>query len=382
MGHPSTDVLMFVEDSGAANYVAPLPAALTESGWSSTLLGAGSAREYLRERAVCTIEVTCTTTAEQVLTALHPRLLVVGTSENPQTLGLELILQARQRGIDSVGVVDLQAHANHGFRGRSTTALTYAPDWLVVPDAWTQDAYARLGYPPQQTVICGHPHYDRVRAIGEHLAQEERTALRRRVLPGALANRPVVVFLAEVSTGLNPHQSQRSVTYTFRGRGTSTDRTAVVLEEFLDAVALLRPRPYLVLRLHPKNSMDEFMAYLPAFDTVSHGGMPYELVCAADLVVGMTTTLLFEATLMGCPTLSILPRAVEQTWLPGLQAGLIPYVTTRVALRKTLRAFWQQPRLLRPPDLSDIYVRNALTRTVAFLQQRLRSTLDGRPQAA
>ena len=52
MDHASTDVLMFVEDPGAANYVAPLPAALAESGWHSTLLSAESAREYLYARGV------------------------------------------------------------------------------------------------------------------------------------------------------------------------------------------------------------------------------------------------------------------------------------------------------------------------------------------
>jgi hypothetical protein len=382
MNYPSTDVLMFVEDPGSANYMAPLPAALAEHGWSSTLLSAGSAREYLHERGLSTVEVPRSTTAEQVLHACDPHLLLVGTAENPATFGLELIRQARQRALESVGVVDLQAHADYRWRGSSTTALAYAPDWLVVPDAWTQEAYVGLGYPRQQTVICGHPHYDRVRAIGVHLAQEERQTLRQRVLPGAAAKRPVVVFLAEVSTGLNPSQYQRSSAYTLTGRGTSPERTAVVLEEFLDAMALLSPRPYLVLRLHPKNTPDEFAAYLPAFDLVSRGGMPYELVYAADLVVGMTTMLLFEAALMGRPTLSIVPRAVEQTWLPGLQTGLIPCVGTRSALRKTLRAFWQQPARLRPADLANAYVRDALVRTVAFLQQRLRSYGDRRPRAA
>ena len=110
--------------------------------------------------------------------------------------------------------------------------------------------------------------------------------------------------------------------------------------------------------------------------------MPYELVYTSTLVVGMTTMLLFEATLMGRAALSIVPRAVEQTWLPGLQAGLIPCVTTRATLRKALRAFWQQPARFRPADLSNAYVQDALARTIAFLQQRLRVSCNRRPKAA
>lgn len=382
MDRVRTDVLMFVEDPGAANYVAPLPLALAEHGWHSTLLSAESAREYLRARGVPTLEVANTTTAAQVLAAFTPRLLLVGTSENPATLGLALIFQARQFGTESVAVVDLQTQAAHRFRGRSSTALAYAPDWLVVPDTWTQDAYVRLGYPLQRTVICGHPHYDWVRALGRHLAREDRATLRRRVLPGAPAQRPVVIFLAEISTGLDPREYQRSAAYTLHGYGTSTGRTAVVLEEFLEAVKVLHPRPYLVLRLHPKNTLREFTPYLPAFDAVSHGGMPYELVYSADLVVGMTTMLLFEAALMGRATLSIVPRPVEQTWLPCLQAGLVPCVTTRAALRKTLRMGLRQPARLRPTGLANTYVPDALARTIAFLQQRLRLACSERPQAA
>lgn len=382
MGHLGTDVLLFVEEPGGASCIAPLPVALTEYGWRSTLLSVRSAREYLREHGLDTVEVPCTTTAEEILATFSPRLLVLAMSDNPATHVLELILQARQRGIASVGIVDVQAHADYRLCEHSTTGLPCAPDWLVVPDAWTQDAYIRLGYPLQQTVICGHPHYDRVRALGKHLAQEERQALRQRVVPGVAAKRPIVVFLAEVSTGLHPSPYQCSAAYTLRGRGTSTDHTAVVLEELLDAVALLSPRPYLVLRLHPQSTLDEFAAYLPAFDAVSQGGMPYELVYVADLVVGTTTLLLFEAALMGRATLSIVPHTVEQTWLAGLLSGCIPCVTTRAALRKTLRAFWQQPTSRRPVDLSGVYVQDALARTVAFLQQRLSTSLDRRPQAA
>lgn len=39
-----TDVLIFVEDPGAANYVAQLPEALAERGWRTLLLADGSAK--------------------------------------------------------------------------------------------------------------------------------------------------------------------------------------------------------------------------------------------------------------------------------------------------------------------------------------------------
>ena len=51
MGY-NTDVLIFVEDPGAVNYVAQLPAALSESGLRVRLLADGFAKDHLRERGI------------------------------------------------------------------------------------------------------------------------------------------------------------------------------------------------------------------------------------------------------------------------------------------------------------------------------------------
>ncbi|MGE3538596.1 MAG: hypothetical protein AB7N91_14360 [Candidatus Tectimicrobiota bacterium] len=378
-----SDVVIFVEDPGAANYIAALPAALAAQGWRCLVLAAGQAQEVLRAHGVEATPLPQDSSAAALLTDTAPRLLLVGTSENPHTFSFALTTQARLHGIETIGVVDLHTNAESRFRGSSEAALTYAPDWLLVPDRWTQEAYARLGYPAHRLVLCGHPHYDRVRAIGAQLAHEDPHELRRQVVPGVSATRAVVVFLAETSSGLRPQQYQRSAAYTLSGRGRRTERTAVVLEEFLDAVALLHPAPYLVLRLHPKNTRQELRAYVPAFDAVSQGGLPYELVYVADLVVGMTTSLLLEASLLGRQTLSIVPRREEQYWLPGLQDGAIPCVTTRQALRQALRQ-WHRPgraRAALPPAVGGGND-NALDKVMHFLQQRLQALLATRPHAA
>lgn len=334
------DVLVFVEDPGAAGYAADLPAALEAEGVRARMLARGSAEGYLRERGHAVPAVPEGLAADALLDAVRPRLVVVGTSENPDTLGLALVDAARARGIGTVGLVDAFPNAAHRFRGRGERPLAHAPDWLAVPDEWTREAFLELGVPPARTVVCGHPQYDRVRAVGGELAREGREAVRARVLPDA-GGRPVVVFVAEISTGLDPEQFRRSAAYTLHGRGGSAGRTEVVLEELLDALRLIDPRPYLVLRLHPKNSAEEFAAYAGEIDLVSAGGSALELVYAADLVVGMTSMLLLEAEILGSPTLAVVPRAVERDWLPSIRRGGTPCVETRAALRDAL------PRLVR-----------------------------------
>lgn len=336
-----TDLLIFVEDAGAANYVAQLPAALGERGLRSKLFADGVARDYLSRREIDFDATSRPLDADQLLTSVSPSLLLVGTSENTDTLGLALIEKARGVGIQSVGVVDARANAGHRFRGGGHHALAYAPDWLLVPDEWTKDAFLALGYPASRALVCGHPHYDQVHNTVTRLVGMGRSIIRQKLLPGANGQR-VLVFAAEVSYGLDPRQYRRSSAYTLSGRGTSSGRTEIVIEELLEALRFVRPRPYLVLRLHPKNQREDFAPYLGEFDCVSKDESPLELVYAADLVVGMTSMILIEAALMSRPTLSVIPRLSEIEWLPSTGLGIVR-ATTREQLRSALERLLSEP---------------------------------------
>ena len=325
------EILIFVEDPGAANYVADLPEQLTGQGLSTRLLSAASATDYLAQRGIQSESLSSAPSLFPFSFSLAP-LLIVGTSENLDTFGLELIDRCREAGGVSVGVVDAFANAAYRFRGRTTNPLAHAPDWLLVPDVWTRDAFIALNFLTDHIVICGHPHYDAVRTEEKRMEGIGRIALRQKWLPDAEANRPIVVFVAEISDGMERAQFQRSPDYTLHGRGGNDGRTEIVIEELLDATAQMQPRPYLVLRLHPKNTPKEFARYANCFDLISGGGSPLELVYSADAVVGMTSMLLLEAALLQRPTLAVLPRAVERDWLPTLRSSLTPCATTRAEL--------------------------------------------------
>jgi hypothetical protein len=85
------------------------------------------------------------------------------------------------------------------------------------------------------------------------------------------------------------------------------------------------------------------------------------MVFACDLVCGMTTMLLYEAALLGRPTLAILPRAVEGAWLPTIASGVTPAAITRPALSRML------PALLNAGQGNDLRPEASLPRAIAFL---------------
>jgi hypothetical protein len=330
-----TDILAYVEDPGAANFVAGLPHALAATGLKCRLFAGGDARAHLAalgERfEPCAFGVSAGALADSV----QPRLVLCGTAENRDTLGLSLIDAARTRSIPSVGVVDGPSHVVDRFRGRTTRADAHAPDRIVVPDAPTAAAFQAAGFAAGRIAVAGHPQFDRVRAERRRLETEGREAVRRRTVPDAAPDARIVLFVAELSDGMAPELYRHSPHWTLSGRGTSALRTQIAIEEFLDAGAGLGL--HRILRLHPKNRPEEYAAYRGEFASFNAGGLAYDLVFAADMVVGMTTFLLVEAVLLGRPTLSILPDPAQAAWLPSAVAGLTPTVSRRPDILPMLR---------------------------------------------
>ena len=174
---------------------------------------------------------------------------------------------------------------------------------------------------------------------------------RRRVLPPRSNGRKVVVFVSEPPIAFDTGASYRTALCTLVGRGSNTERTQIVLEEFLDALDCLKVRPYAILRPHPRSCREDFSQYLDRFDYVCRGSSSLELISVTDLVVGMTSMMLFEAALMGKPTLSIVPRWTEREWLPTIGMGVTQCVATREDLRAILPPLINRNHVSRSLDI-------------------------------
>lgn len=367
-GKAHLDILFFAEDPGAANYMVDLPLQCQAVGFSCRVLADGLAKGFFQKAEVPYEDIGGCDDPGEVLRELSPRLLVVGTSENPRSLGFGLVEAARRAGIRTLGVVDAFMNAAYRFRGLGEDPLKFAPEWIAVPDAWTRRAFLDLGHPEDHVVVCGHPRYDAVRQRGLELKEQGKEALRGRLFPDAQPGDAVVLFASELSEGLNRSQFTRSEEYTLQGWGGSSLRTPIVLEEFLEALDHSKERPYLALRLHPKEQQKDFSAFLDRFDRVSQGEPVLEVIFASDFVVGLTSTLLLEACLLGRPTLSILPRELEREWLPTIRAGLTLCSTTRKELRALLPRFLSGVKSKDAPRCEDVFVFGAPARVMAFIK--------------
>ncbi|MGE4065082.1 MAG: hypothetical protein AB7E79_17085 [Rhodospirillaceae bacterium] len=344
----TTDVLAFIEDPGAANYILPIITELESRGLSVALRIDGAATTYVQRPSIRRDE-----TADALIARLRPRAVLVGTSENSGSLGLALIDAARHAGIPVAGAVDALGNAAGRFRGVSEQPLSHAPDLILVADRATAHAFIDLGQPEQSVVVCGHPQHDAVRERAKLLAAEGKAAVRRRIFAHADGSRPVLLFASEVSTGIGSQVFARDADYSLTGSGTFGLRTEIIIEEFLGAVRTLATKPYLVLRMHPKNTREELAPFLADFDDISAGGPGLDTVFAADAVVGMTSMLLVEAMLIGRPVLSILPREEERNLLSELQTGEIPVATSPGTVREGLRRLLSAAPASHKPETKE-----------------------------
>lgn len=355
----SCDVLVYAEDIGAVNFIKEIPPLLKSRNKSVVMLDVNQAAQFKSD-------------PDMLLKHFQPRIVVVGTAEDPNTLGLRLITAARARAIKTLGFVDAHVNADKRFSGLGNNPLQNTPDILIVPDALTRNEFLKLGYPSKNIKLCGHPHNERLLDARNDLQRMSIRHLRSKLFPNlAPQDRLVISFVAEVSEGvLDSAEYRYSKDYTLQTSGQYQPRTQVVIEALLNCLKKLHCDPYLVLRLHPKNILEDFGNLLNHFDYVSQTETPWEVVYASNLVVGMTSALLYEAHLLGKSTLSILPRKIEKKWLGALMSNTIPYVTDCVALTKWLNDFINRcPN--DTPILLDKPLKKATERIVNLIEQQL-----------
>ncbi len=339
-----------------------LPSRLAELGCEATLHASGAALAFLAARGESVEPLPAD------ISDVRPDLVAVGTSENPDSTGLALIAEARRSGRPSVGIVDHEANAAFRFRGREGDAMTFAPDFLAVPDEATARSYRDLGFAADAIAVCGHPHFDRAATARKEFEAKGRATVRSEILPEAGA-RPVCVFLAEQYFCLDPSGAVYADEAAFPGP--RRRRVDAVLETVLGALEGVDERPFVVLRLHPKNSREEFASYLGGVDLVSGSGDPLPLVFCADLVVGLTTALLAEAAVLGRPVLPVAACADDLAWMPSVFRNGWPVARSADDVRCLVPAYFNGEKAPPPAPGLAAGDGDSIGRLAVFLRSRI-----------
>ena len=270
------------------------------------LLGCGHSSEVFQYHGVGFVELG--RDAERPLTdaavtgivrRFEPGVVVTGTV-GPVGSGLDyrLIRAARRLNVPTLGILDAWMNYSSRFADPATGAkLAYLPDVLAVMDEGTIDEMAAEGIPRGRLRVTGHPF---LRVLYEKADGLDQVSQRRRSL-GVSPDDRLLVFFSEPLRWLSRHSE-----YEDHGSGyDELDAYRIVC----DAVGRLPGDNVLVVREHPRRaSLPRAQAHRGNVRVIRQSRLdPVGLIIAADVVVGMSSTLLVYAYLMGRKVVVVQP---------------------------------------------------------------------------
>ncbi|GAB4192643.1 MAG: hypothetical protein OHK0024_32830 [Thalassobaculales bacterium] len=204
-------------------------------------------------------------------------LLVTGTTDVDDRTDWALWAAARAAGVPSACLLDRGTDVEHRFPPDPAAW----PDRVLVPDEAAAALCRAFGIPAGALHVCGDLHLERLKRRGVDGARA--AALRARWAgPG-----PVVLFASECLAEM-------------RAAG-----KPIPVDEFDVLAALIaRSTGTVVIRPHPRDTPGKYDAWRREAGPrvlVSEEGSPAEAILAADVVAGITSTMLDEAAALGRP---------------------------------------------------------------------------------
>jgi hypothetical protein len=241
-------------------------------------------------------------------------LLVTGTSLNALQVEKKFVTAARMEGISSLGVLDFYANYLERFSDQRGP-FSCLPDRVAVMDEFSRAQMLSLGAARERIVVTGQPAFDRL----AKMRRLSRAAARKsaRVAPGET----LVTFISQPMIEM---YGQDPASPRFPGY----DQHTVLLEVLavLETLAARGSKLVLAVRIHPREDAGWFETLRSKNVRIQcqTDDEALNAILASDLVIGMTSTMLFEAISLGCITLSLQPGARQPENLPMILNGEIP----------------------------------------------------------
>ncbi|MEI6415798.1 MAG: hypothetical protein WCP34_16285, partial [Pseudomonadota bacterium] len=344
MTPPKSDptIIVAARQAGSAHAFAPVIRALSMRGYCVAPLAFEAATGAWIADDIPYQAITEWAEAQHILDALEsPIFLLTGTSRSPVE-DERLWDWARRHGVPSLAFVDHWVNYWERFSSSPRIRFDCLPDRIAVIDTLAARRMVEAGCPKECLIVTGHPGFD---ALVQYCGQRD-WALRQSLMPADCDG--LILFVSE------PH----SVTYgnaIHQVLGYTEHEALDLLVQCLQTVGRDTGQRWCVLvKPHPVESPNAWPQRLEAYVGLSHvlcrmiqhGRV--ELALAADLVVGMTSLLLYEAWLCGRPVLSVQPRARMTSDL--VDGHSIPVVRNDAELTSALMTGWRDEPLSAIPS--------------------------------
>lgn len=237
---------------------------------------------------------------------------------------------AKKRVIYCITVLDFWTNYASRFLlpGEKDLSEEILPDAIAVIDDFAASEMQVLGFPKQILHITGQPAFDRfVLWTDSDEAREIRQKVRN--ILSLDDDTALVVFFSQYISDMYPPG-----TASYRGY-TEYD----VLSDLVVAITQIEPEPLFAVKTHPKETPGKYADLLLDASTKIQVVDELDadaLVMGADILVGMTSTVLVKGLLAGRKLLSYQPNLVGRNELVFSRMGLLETITDRRVLASSL----------------------------------------------
>ena len=315
----SKKIMLFSRDPGGANTVAPLYKELMKKGYVVDLYGKDAALNRYNQYGLKGIDITSklnNISQEEIhrfLSKESPDFLITGTSADDFTEKY-LWNQSSKLNIKSFAILDHWVNYGVRFSEFDLSRLEeydmnkrhpYLPYKILVMDDYAKNQMINEGIKQEKILVSGQPYFDYLIEKQENTNMKDIVSLKNSLFENK--NALLITFVSEPISKIynESDQSEHYLGY--------TERT--IFKQFyriLNKIAInYKTNINLVIRLHPKEDKNnynditqdinsKYISFL--IDNKTDG---FSLMCASDLICGMTSMFLIESTVVGKPILSM-----------------------------------------------------------------------------
>jgi hypothetical protein len=297
-----------VEDPGSINFILNLEKKLKKKKYQTKIFTNKSGKKYLELHSRLESNLF---NKRQIKNLTDADFLILGTSEKNDSYMNDLVLNMKKKKKLCALIIDSPTFVKERLCKNINFDLINKINYFFVSDKNTSEKLKKLKVAKNKILEVFNPKFEYIQNMKK------------------LPKKNQVLFLTELSEGLDSREFIKNKNYSFSGFSKSQKRTEIILEEFLMAMNKYRKRIKLGIKLHPKEKKLSYKKYMKYIDFLYDNSNSIKEVFRSKLIVGMSTNLLCETRLKNIATLSILPRKKEIQWI---NSDIVDYID--IALNK------------------------------------------------
>ena len=294
-------ILFVCHDAGAANVISAFITNIVNTNIIPVVVVSGPAEEIFRKKHI-NINYVLKSNSDYrdclyVWDNISPECLITGTSHSAMP-ERHFIGIAEEKNIYSLSYIDWWANYSLRFSTPETLDLKYLPNRVIVSDIHAFNGCKAEKIPECQILIAGNPHWENIiKSYSSDHISEVKTEIRNKL--AITEDEILVVAVSGILRNLNLNLG---------------------FDEN-DFWRVLKPIPLInhnnkKIRWHiikhpsePLSDLEKLISGLESKIYFDSSFDAWNLIIGSDYVVGMISTLLFEALIIGKPVMSIVPNA-------------------------------------------------------------------------